>query len=64
MKSQQKCDIPYIKGVWYNKKYITNIISMKDMTEKFHVTMDLKEAMELVVHVSNKIVNFKQFSNG
>ena len=43
MKSHHKCDITYINDVWYNKKYFTNIISMNDMTEKFCVTMSLKE---------------------
>jgi hypothetical protein len=35
IKSHQKCDIPYIKDVWYNENSLTNIISMKDMTNKF-----------------------------
>jgi hypothetical protein len=35
MKLHQKCDIPFIKDVWYNENFMTNIISMKDMTEKF-----------------------------
>ena len=43
MKLHQKCDIPYIKDVWYNENSITNIISMTDMTENFYVTVDSKE---------------------
>jgi hypothetical protein len=35
MKSHQKYDIPHIKDVWYNENSMTNIISMKDMTNKF-----------------------------
>ena len=31
-KFHQKCDIPYINDIWYNKNDITNIISMKDIT--------------------------------
>jgi hypothetical protein len=35
MKSHQNCDIPHFKDVWYNKNSMTNIISLKDMTNKF-----------------------------
>ncbi len=34
-KSHQKCDIPHMKDVWYNENLMNNIISMKDMTDKF-----------------------------
>jgi hypothetical protein len=64
MKSHQKCDIPHIKNVWYNENSMTNIISMKDMTDKFQVTMDSRKERALLVHMPNKIVRFKQFSNG
>jgi hypothetical protein len=64
MNSHQKCDIPYIEDVWYNEDSMTNIISMKDMTNKFRVTMDSKEELALLVHMPDRIVKFKQFSNG
>ena len=64
MKSHQKCDIPYINDVWYNKKYITNIINMKDMTNKYCVTIYPKEELTLLIHMPNKIVKSKQFLNG
>ena len=64
MKSHQKCDIPYINDVWYNKKYITNIINMKDMTNKYRVTIYPKEELTLLIHMPNKIVKSKQFLNG
>jgi hypothetical protein len=35
MKLHQKCNIPHIKDVWYNRNSMTNIISLKDMTNKF-----------------------------
>ena len=41
-KLHQKCDISYTINVWYNGNSITNIISMKDMTEKFRVMMKSK----------------------
>ena len=63
IKLHQKCDIPYINDVWYNKNRITNIISMKDMTDKFRITMDLEEELALLVHMSNNIVGFNPFSN-
>ena len=40
MKLHQKCIIPYINNVWYNGNSINNIISVKDTTAKFLVTMD------------------------
>jgi hypothetical protein len=64
MKSHQKCDIPHIKDVWYNENSMTNIISLKDMTNKFRVTMDSKEELALLVHMPDKIVKFNQFSDG
>jgi hypothetical protein len=64
MDSHKKCDIPYIDDVWYNEESMTNIIAMKDMTSKFRVTMDSREELALLVHMPNKIVRFKQFSNG
>ena len=37
---------------------------MKDKTKKICVMMDLKEELALLVHTTNKIVKFKQFTNG
>ena len=62
--SHMKCDVPYINDVWYNEDSITNIISLKDMTNKFRVTMDSKEELTFLVHMPDKIVKFKQFANG
>ena len=62
-KYHQKCDISYINDVWYRVNSITIILSMKDMTEKFHATMTLKEEPALLVHMPNKIVKLKQSSN-
>jgi hypothetical protein len=62
MNSHQKWDIPHIKDVWCNENSITDIISMRDMTRNFCVTMDSKEELSLLVHMPNKIVKFKQFS--
>ena len=52
MKSHKKCDISYMEDVWYNEDSITNIISLKDMTNKFRVTMDSKEELALWVHMT------------
>ena len=37
---------------------------MKDMPEKFCVVIYSKEELALLVHMPNKIVKFKPFSNG
>ena len=63
MKSHQNCDIPYINNVSYNENSITSIISMKEKTAKFCVTIDLEEELALLVHMPNNIVKFKQLSN-
>ena len=64
MKSHQKYDIPYINDVWYNTSSITNNISMKDITDKFCITVDPKEELALLVHMPKKMVKLKQFSIG
>ncbi len=64
MESHMKCDIPHISNVWYNENSMTNIISLKDMTKKFRVTMDSTKELALLVHMPDKIVKFKQFKNG
>ena len=63
LKYHHKCNIPYINNIWYKKIPFTNIISMKYTTETFCIKMDQKEELELLVHMPNKIVKFKQFSN-
>ena len=64
MKSHHKYDIPYINDVWYNRNPIKNNIIMKDMTEKFRVTIGSKEELAFLVYIPNKIVKSNQFSNG
>ena len=62
--SSKKCDVPYFPNVWFNKNSITNIISLKDMTSKFRVTLDSDKEKALLVHMPDKIVKFKQMRNG
>ena len=64
MKSHHKYDIAYINDVWYNRNPIKNNIIMKDMTEKFRVTIGSKEELAFLVYIPNKIVKSNQFSNG
>ena len=64
MNSHMKWDIPYIDNVWYKEDSITTIISLKDMTNKYRVTMDSKEELALLVHMPDKILKFKQSANG
>ena len=63
MKSHQKCYKTYINEVWCNGISITNVISMINMTEKFRVMMYLEEELTLLLHIPNKILKFKQFSD-
>ena len=36
----QKCEIPHLGEQWSNADFITNIIAMKDMINRYRVTMD------------------------
>jgi hypothetical protein len=62
--STLKCDIKHMQNVWFNESSMTNIIALKDMTKRFRVTMDSEKQLALLVHLPDKIVKFKQFSNG
>jgi hypothetical protein len=64
MKSQQKCDVPHLGECWFNKDSITNIIAMCDMRNCFCIMMDTNKEAALVVHLPNKAVKFKEWSNG
>ena len=52
--STQKCIVPYLGEKWFNKDSMTNIIAMKDMTDKFRVTMDSAVEKALFVHMPKK----------
>ena len=38
--SNQKKIVPHLGEQWFNEDSMTNIIAMKDMTDKFRVAMD------------------------
>ena len=42
---------------------MTNIIAMKDMTDRYRVTVDSAADKALSVHLQDKIVIFKQLNN-
>ena len=61
--SRKKCNIPHLGEHWFNEDSITNIIAMKDMTDKYRVTMDSAVEKALFVHLPHKVVVFKQLKN-
>ena len=61
--STKKCNIPYLGEHWFNEDSITNIIAMKDMTDRYRVTMDSAVEKALFVHLPHKIIVFKQLKN-
>ena len=61
--SNQKCLVPHLGEHWFNSDSMTNIIAMKDMTDKYRVTMDSAVEKALFVHMPEKIVVFKQLEN-
>ena len=61
--SNMKCIILHLGEQWFNPESMTNIIAMKDMTDRFRVTMDSAVEKALFVHLPDKIVIFKQLKN-
>ena len=61
--SSKKCFVPDLGEHWFNSESMTNIIAMKDMTDKYRVTMDSAVEKALFVHMPKKIVVFKQLKN-
>ena len=54
------CDVSYLSNQWYNKKVITNIISLTDITKQFRVTMDTQNEKSFTFHQPDKIMKFSQ----
>jgi len=50
----KKCDIPLFGQAWFNPKLITNILSMSEMVDKYHVTFDSRKKFAFVVHLPTK----------
>ena len=61
--SSQKCIIPHLGEHWFNQDSMMNIIAMKDMTDRYRVTMDSAVEKAMFVHMPDKIVIFKQLKN-
>ena len=61
--SNQKCMIPNLGEHWFNKNSMTNIVALKDMTDRYRVTMDSDKEKAMFVHMPDKIVVFKQLDN-
>ena len=61
--SNMKCTIPHLGEQWFNPDSMTNIIAMKDMTDRYRVTMDSAVEKALFVHLPDKVVIFKQLKN-
>ena len=64
MESNMICDVPHLGTHWFNKNSLTNIIALKDMADKFRVTYDSENERAMQVHMPDKIIRFKEFSNG
>ena len=58
--STQKCEMPHLGEHWFNADSITNIIAMKDMTDRYRVTLDPAVEKALFVHIPHKIVIFEK----
>ena len=61
--SKLKCIVPHLGEQWFNPESMTNIIAMKDMTDRYRVTMDSAVENALFVHLPDRIVIFKQLKN-
>ena len=57
---KMKCIVPRLEEHWFNPESMTNIIAMKDMTDRYRVAMDSAVENAFFVHLLDKIVIFKQ----
>eukprot|EP00957_Ditylum_brightwellii_P080631 6132554-Ditylum_brightwellii.AAC.1 len=64
MESDMICYVPCLGTYWFNEEALTNIIRLKDMADKFCVTYDSESERAMYVHLTDKIIKFKEFSNG
>eukprot|EP00957_Ditylum_brightwellii_P017980 1354766-Ditylum_brightwellii.AAC.1 len=64
MESNMICDVPHLDTHWFNEDALTNIIALKDMVDKFCVTYDSESERAMYVHMPDKIIKLKEFSNG
>jgi hypothetical protein len=63
--TNQKALIKNYGKVWFHKDAITNILSLKRVTEKYRVTYDSKSVSDFVVHKANgKELRFTMHLNG
>ena len=61
--SNMKYIIPHLGEKWFNSESMTNIIAMKDMTDRYKVTIDSAVEIVLFVYLPDMIVIFKQLKN-
>ena len=61
--STKKYTIPHLGDHWFNDDPITNIIVLSNKTNKCRVTMDSNIDKILFVHLTDKIVKFRQLYN-
>ena len=63
--SDKKCTIPYFGEVWYNKKAVTNVLSLALVKRHYRVTYDSENANgDFVVHLPNQEMRFKESTSG
>ena len=65
MVTDMEGDLPGWFTVYVNEKSMMNILSMRDVTKKFRVTLDTEVEKSINVHVSDeRVVKFKEVGNG
>ena len=63
--STQVADLPGFFKVWFNPKYMLNILSFADVRKKFRVTMDTSTDPSFNVHLNDgKVIIFVEIRSG
>eukprot|EP00957_Ditylum_brightwellii_P126516 9643001-Ditylum_brightwellii.AAC.1 len=63
MTSDHIYDVPDLGTRWYSPDALTNIISLADLSSKYHITYDLEEDKALYVHLPDQVVRFPELKN-
>jgi len=64
IRSTKKCEVPLFGQAWFKPKSITNMISMSEIVDKYHVTFDSQKVDAFVVHLPAKDIEFIWSING
>ena len=60
---KHKATLPGYGEVWFSTESVTNVLSLADAAEKFHITYDSRKENAFIMHVNDKMLEFKRMSS-